>query len=121
MLAATAAGGMLTATTLAQAQSDEQVLEPRRPGRGGSNPGPKNPGRMGLARGRLALMPPELVTAHLKTDPQFIRALRKGPVQCGFDRGGIESTPWLILSSAAAATPAFRPERPSSSVRPEPN
>ena len=46
MLAATAAGGMLTATTLAQAQSDEQVLEPRRPGRGGSNPGPKNPGRM---------------------------------------------------------------------------
>jgi hypothetical protein len=46
MLAATAAGGMLTATTLAQAQSDEQVLEPRRPGRGGSNPGPNNPGRM---------------------------------------------------------------------------
>jgi oxalate decarboxylase len=25
----------------------------------------------------LALTPPELVTAHLKTDPQFIRALRK--------------------------------------------
>jgi oxalate decarboxylase len=46
MLAATAAGGMLTATTLAQAQSDERVLEPRRPGRGGSNPGPKNAGRM---------------------------------------------------------------------------
>ena len=46
MLAATAAGGMLTATTLAQAQSNEQVLEPRRPGRGGSNPGPKNPGRL---------------------------------------------------------------------------
>ena len=37
---------MLTATTLAHAQSDEQVLEPRRPDRGGSNPGPKNPGRM---------------------------------------------------------------------------
>ena len=32
--------------TRAQAQSNEQVLEPRRPGRGGSNPGPKNPGRM---------------------------------------------------------------------------
>ncbi|MGO9605573.1 MAG: oxalate decarboxylase family bicupin [Candidatus Binataceae bacterium] len=46
MLAATAAGSMLTATTLAHAQSDEQVLEPRRPDRGGSNPGPKNPGRM---------------------------------------------------------------------------
>ena len=32
--------------TRAQAQSNEQVLEPRRPGRGGSNPGPKNPGRL---------------------------------------------------------------------------
>ncbi len=46
MLAATAAGGMLTATTLARPESDEHVLEPRRPGRGGSNPGPNNPGRM---------------------------------------------------------------------------
>src|SRR5271154_2278299 len=46
MLAATAAGSMLTATTLAQAQASEQLLEPRRPGRGGSNPGPKNPGRI---------------------------------------------------------------------------
>jgi oxalate decarboxylase len=45
MLAATAAGGMLTATTLAHAESDEHVLEPRRPGRGGTNPGPKNPDR----------------------------------------------------------------------------
>jgi oxalate decarboxylase len=46
MLATTAAGSMFTATKLAQAQSGEQVLEPRRPGRGGSNPGPKNPGVM---------------------------------------------------------------------------
>jgi oxalate decarboxylase len=46
MLAATATGGMLTAMTLAQAQSGEQTVEPRRPGRGGSNPGPKNAGRM---------------------------------------------------------------------------
>src|SRR5208282_4184132 len=49
------------------------------------------------------------------------------PVQCGFDRGGIESTPWLILSIAARAAsaaalhdPIVRRERPSSSVRPEP-
>jgi oxalate decarboxylase len=46
LLAATAVGGALTATTMAQAQSGEQLLEPRRPGRGGSNPGPKNPGRI---------------------------------------------------------------------------
>ena len=46
VLAAAAAGGMLRASTLAQAQTGEQVLEPRRPGRGGSNPGPKNPGRI---------------------------------------------------------------------------
>jgi oxalate decarboxylase len=46
MLAATATGGMLTAMTLAQAQSGEQTVEPRRPDRGGSNPGPKNAGRM---------------------------------------------------------------------------
>ena len=46
ILAATAVGGVLTATTMAQAQSGDQGLEPRRPGRGGSNPGPKNPGRI---------------------------------------------------------------------------
>jgi oxalate decarboxylase len=37
---------MLTATTLAVAQTGEPVLEPRRPGRGSSNPGPKNTGRI---------------------------------------------------------------------------
>jgi oxalate decarboxylase len=45
MLAATAAGGLLTATTLAQAQTAETMPQTRRPGRGGSNPGPKNPVR----------------------------------------------------------------------------
>jgi oxalate decarboxylase len=45
MLAAAAAGGLLTATTLAQAQTGEAMPETRRPGRGGSNPGPKNPVR----------------------------------------------------------------------------
>src|ERR1700684_675073 len=43
MLAATAAGGVLSAVTLAQAA--ETMPEPRRPGQGGSDPGPKNPGR----------------------------------------------------------------------------
>jgi oxalate decarboxylase len=42
MLAAAAAGGLLTAATIANAQSGEDVLQPRRPGRGGSNPGPRN-------------------------------------------------------------------------------
>jgi len=45
MLPAPAAGGMLTGTTTsAQAQINETALEPRRPGRGGSNPTPKIPG-----------------------------------------------------------------------------
>ena len=40
MLAATAAGGALTAATAARAQNGD-VPEPRRSGRGGGNPGPK--------------------------------------------------------------------------------
>jgi oxalate decarboxylase len=44
MLAATAAGGLLTATTLAQAQTG--VLTPQSDGRGGTNPGPSNPARI---------------------------------------------------------------------------
>jgi len=46
MLAAAAIGGTLTATALANAETVDQLSEPRRPGRGGSNPGPKNPGRI---------------------------------------------------------------------------
>ncbi len=45
MLAVAAAGGALSATTLAQAQTAQSMPEPRRPGAGGSNPGPKNPVR----------------------------------------------------------------------------
>ena len=43
MLAAAAIGGTLTATALAKAETVDQLSEPRRPGRGGSNPGPKIP------------------------------------------------------------------------------
>jgi hypothetical protein len=46
MLAAAAIGGTLTATTWAKAETSNQVPEPRRPGGGGSNPGPKNPDRI---------------------------------------------------------------------------
>jgi oxalate decarboxylase len=46
MLAAAAIGGTFTATTLAKAETGDQVPEPRRPGGGGSNPGPKNPAVM---------------------------------------------------------------------------
>src|SRR5262249_36789265 len=42
MLTATAAGGFLTATTSAGAQTTEQVPQPRRPGHGGTDPGPRN-------------------------------------------------------------------------------
>jgi oxalate decarboxylase len=42
MLAATAAGGLLTAATAASAQTSEQVPQPQRPGRGGTDPGPRN-------------------------------------------------------------------------------
>src|SRR6267142_2051455 len=41
-LAAAAAGGLLAATTAASAQSGEPIPQPRRPGRGGTDPGPRN-------------------------------------------------------------------------------
>jgi oxalate decarboxylase len=44
MLVGTAAGGLLTATTLAQAQAGG--LTPESGGRGGTNPGPQNPARI---------------------------------------------------------------------------
>jgi len=48
MLAATAAGGLLTATAVASAQTGDSIPQPQRqPGRGGSDPGPRN-----LARDR---------------------------------------------------------------------
>ncbi|MPZ38294.1 MAG: cupin domain-containing protein [Rhizobiales bacterium] len=42
MLAATAAGGLLTAATVASAQTGEPILQPQRPGHGGTDPGPRN-------------------------------------------------------------------------------
>src|SRR5262245_54763343 len=42
MLAAAAAGGLLTATTTAGAQTGGAVPQPQRPGRGGTDPGPRN-------------------------------------------------------------------------------
>jgi oxalate decarboxylase len=45
MLTAAAGVSVLSATTLAQAQSADSMPETRRPGHGGSNPGPKNPVR----------------------------------------------------------------------------
>src|SRR5271155_3174480 len=47
MLATAAAGGMITAATAAQAQTAESMPQLTRPGRGGTNPGPKNPIRAG--------------------------------------------------------------------------
>ena len=38
----TAAGGLLTATTAAAAQTGTEVPQPRRPGHGGTDPGPRN-------------------------------------------------------------------------------
>jgi oxalate decarboxylase len=45
MLAVAAAGGALSAATVAQAQTAPAMPQPTRPGRGGTNPGPKNPVR----------------------------------------------------------------------------
>jgi len=45
MLGATAAGSLVTAATLARAQTAESMPEPKRAGHGGTNPGPKNPAR----------------------------------------------------------------------------
>jgi oxalate decarboxylase len=42
MLAATAAGSLLTAATVASAQQAERVPQPQRPGHGGTDPGPRN-------------------------------------------------------------------------------
>jgi oxalate decarboxylase len=42
MLAATAAGGLLTAATAVSAQTGGSVPQPQRPGHGGSDPGPRN-------------------------------------------------------------------------------
>jgi oxalate decarboxylase len=47
MLAAAAAGSMITAATAAQAQTADSMPQLTRPGRGGTNPGPKNPIRAG--------------------------------------------------------------------------
>src|ERR1700719_3783136 len=42
VLAATAAGGLLTAASVAAAQTVEGMPQPRRPGHGGTDPGPRN-------------------------------------------------------------------------------
>jgi oxalate decarboxylase len=42
MLAATAAGSLVTASTAASAQSNDPLPQPMRPGRGGTDPGPRN-------------------------------------------------------------------------------
>src|SRR5580693_7185794 len=47
MLAVAAAGGALSAATVAQAQTAPPMPQPTRPGKGGTNPGPKNPVRAG--------------------------------------------------------------------------
>ena len=42
MLAATAAGGLLTAASVAAAQTVEGIPQPQRPDHGGTDPGPRN-------------------------------------------------------------------------------
>jgi oxalate decarboxylase len=42
MLAASAAGGLLTAAGVADAQTGAPIPQPQRPGRGGTDPGPRN-------------------------------------------------------------------------------
>ncbi len=42
MLATTAAGGVLTLASAANAQKAEPIPQPQRPGHGGTDPGPRN-------------------------------------------------------------------------------
>jgi oxalate decarboxylase len=42
VLAATAAGGLLTAASVAAAETVEGIPQPRRPDHGGTDPGPRN-------------------------------------------------------------------------------
>src|SRR6202165_4553711 len=42
VLTAAAAGSLLTAATVANAQTGESVPQPQRPGHGGTDPGPRN-------------------------------------------------------------------------------
>src|ERR1700730_12763232 len=83
MLAATGAPGLWTASAAA-AQTVEGIPQPRRPGYGGTDPGPRNPMRDGqnpdmlkmsyYADGSLvkwiAVSPPELLQAHPTLDRQ---------------------------------------------------
>ena len=78
MLTAAAAGSLVTAATVAHAQSNEPVPQPQRPGHGGTDPGPRN-----FARDRQnpdILVPPS--TDH-GTLPTRICAWRRaaGPVR----------------------------------------
>src|ERR1700745_3553276 len=45
MLAATAAGGLLATSVAANAQTNQPMPQPQRPGHGGTDPGPRNLGR----------------------------------------------------------------------------
>src|SRR5258706_16383481 len=42
LAATTAGGGLLTAAAMARAQTGEPIPQPQRPGRGGTDPGPRN-------------------------------------------------------------------------------
>jgi oxalate decarboxylase len=61
MLAATGAGGLLTAAGVAAAQTVEGIPQPRRPDHGGTDPGPRNPMRDGQN--------PDMISAFLRISP----------------------------------------------------
>jgi hypothetical protein len=77
LLAATAAGGIFAAATAAGAQPSESVPQPKRPGEGGSDPGPRSYCADVSLNQWLALTPPELVEAHLKLDAKTMAAFHK--------------------------------------------
>lgn len=83
MLAATAAGILLTTNAIAHAQSGDAVPQPYRPGRGGTDPGPRN-----LMRDRQnpALTPPELPRGSIGSVPKVLQALADLAGFCGCQR-----------------------------------
>ena len=71
-----AAGGLLTAATLANAQTGNSPLQPQRPGHGGTDPGPRN-----LMRDREnpdVLVPPPPITGRCRTCASHFRTLTTG-------------------------------------------
>ena len=107
LTAAAAGGGLLTAATIASAQSNEPVPQPQRPGHGGTDPGPRN-----VARDRQnpdILVPPS--TDHGTLHVTNKRALVEGKKRIELPRGADVSV------NADASTVTIKTDNPKKPLR----